>query len=110
MLGISSTKIRAKLSGPLLDRIDLQIEVPRLSPEELLNMKTDSEPSSEIRKRVVNARKIQAQRYAETNIFTNSELSSKLIKNIAKLMKNRKKCLKQRLSNLIYQAEATTES
>lgn len=73
-------RYRSRLSGPLLDRIDLQIEVPRLSPEELLNMKCDSEPSSEIRKRVVNARKIQTQRYAGTAILTNSELSSKLIK------------------------------
>ncbi len=52
-------RYRSRLSGPLLDRIDLQIEVPRLSPEELLNMKDEAESSSEIRKRVVNARKIQ---------------------------------------------------
>lgn len=73
-------RYRSRLSGPLLDRIDLQIEVPRLTPEELLNMKCDSEPSSEIRKRVVNARKVQAQRYIGSGILTNSELTSKLIK------------------------------
>lgn len=78
-------RYRSKLSGPLLDRIDLQIEVPRLSPEELLNMKSDSEPSSEIRKRVVNARKIQVQRYKNTNILTNSELNSDLIKQFCQI-------------------------
>lgn len=78
-------RYRSRLSGPLLDRIDLQIEVPRLTPEELLNMKTDSEPSSEIRKRVVNARKIQAQRYYGTSILTNSELNSDLIKKFCKI-------------------------
>lgn len=78
-------RYRSRLSGPLLDRIDLQIEVPRLSPEELLNMKNDAEPSSEIRKRVVNARKIQAQRYANTSILTNSELTSDLIKRFCKI-------------------------
>lgn len=78
-------RYRSKLSGPLLDRIDLQIEVPRLSPEELLNMKVEAEPSSEIRKRVVNARKIQANRYKNTNIFTNSELNSDLIKTFCKI-------------------------
>lgn len=78
-------RYRSRLSGPLLDRIDLQIEVPRLSPEELLNMKDNSEPSSEIRKRVVNARKIQVQRYKGTNILTNSELNSDLIKKFCKI-------------------------
>lgn len=78
-------RYRSRLSGPLLDRIDLQIEVPRLAPEELLNMKSDSEPSSEIRKRVVNARKIQVQRYENTNILTNSELNSDLIKQFCKI-------------------------
>lgn len=78
-------RYRSRLSGPLLDRIDLQIEVPRLSPEELLNMKGDAEPSSEIRKRVVNARKIQAERYRATSILTNSELTSDLIKKFCKI-------------------------
>lgn len=78
-------RYRSRLSGPLLDRIDLQIEVPRLTPEELLNMKNDAEPSSEIRKRVVNARKIQAQRYLGTSILTNSELNSKLIKKFCQI-------------------------
>lgn len=78
-------RYRSRLSGPLLDRIDLQIEVPRLSPEELLNMKDSSEPSNEIRKRVVQARKIQAQRYKNTNILTNAELNSDLIKQFCKI-------------------------
>lgn len=78
-------RYRSRLSGPLLDRIDLQIEVPRLSPEELLNMKSDSEPSCDIRKRVVNARKLQAQRYKNTNILTNSELNSDLIKQFCQI-------------------------
>lgn len=78
-------RYRSKLSGPLLDRIDLQIEVPRLSPEELLNMKSDAESSREIRKRVVSARKIQAHRYKNTNILTNSELNSDLIKQFCQI-------------------------
>lgn len=78
-------RYRSRLSGPLLDRIDLQIEVPRLTPEELLNMKSDAESSAEIRKRVVNARKIQAQRYKNTNILTNSELNSDLIKQFCRI-------------------------
>lgn len=87
-------RYRSRLSGPLLDRIDLQIEVPRLSPEELLNMKEDSEPSYEIRKRVVKARQIQAQRYKNTNILSNSELNSDLIKKFCPIDENSKNMLK----------------
>jgi magnesium chelatase family protein len=53
---------RRRLSGPLLDRIDIQIEVPRLKPNELLAAKP-AESSSAIRKRVVGARRIQAARF-----------------------------------------------
>lgn len=73
-------RYRAKLSGPLLDRIDLVVSVPRLSTEELINTKNNAESSEEIRKRVVAARKIQAQRYKDEGILTNSELSAKQIK------------------------------
>lgn len=78
-------RYRSKLSGPLLDRIDIVINVPRLTTDELINTKSESEPSSKIRERVVRARKIQAKRYAEEGIFTNSELSSKQIKKYCKL-------------------------
>ena len=73
-------RYRARLSGPLLDRIDLIVNVPRLTTEELINTKTEAEPSSEIRKRVVIARKIQAERYKNEGILTNAELTSKQIK------------------------------
>ncbi len=70
----------AKLSGPLLDRIDLQIDVPRLTANELLTSSEAPESSFEIRKRVINARNIQAERYKNENIFTNSELTPDMIK------------------------------
>lgn len=87
-------RYRSRLSGPLLDRIDLQIEVPRLAPEELLNMKNDAESSSEIRKRVINARKIQAKRYLGTGILTNSELNSDLVKKFCQIDKPSEDMLK----------------
>lgn len=70
----------AKLSGPLLDRIDLQVDVPRLTAKELLNTDENAEKSSDIRKRVIKARKIQAERYKNENVLTNSELTSELVK------------------------------
>jgi magnesium chelatase family protein len=75
------------LSGPLLDRIDLQVDVTRLLPDELLNMSDAKETSADIRKRVVRAREIQARRYKNDGILTNSELDSKLIKKYCKLDK-----------------------
>ena len=78
-------RYRSKLSGPLLDRIDLVINVPRLTTDELINTKQDSEPSAIIRERVVKARKIQAERYKEDDILTNSELTAELIKKYCKL-------------------------
>jgi len=56
-----------------------------VTTEELINTKTDAEPSSVIRKRVVAARKIQAKRYKNEGIFTNSELSAEQIKKYCKL-------------------------
>lgn len=72
-------RYKARLSGPLLDRIDMIIDVPRLTADELLSINEKSETSAQIRERVVKARKIQVERYKNDGIFTNSELNSKLI-------------------------------
>lgn len=79
------SRYRSKLSGPLLDRIDIQIEVPRLKADDLLGQNFESESSADIRKRVIAARNFQTQRYQNINIYTNSELTPKLIKKFCKL-------------------------
>ena len=84
----------SKLSGPLLDRIDIQINVPRLTPSELLNINEEEESSSTIRQRVINARKIQAERYKNENILTNAELTSKLIKKYCQIDEKSNELLK----------------
>lgn len=91
-------RYRSRLSGPLLDRIDIQIEVPRLTTEELLNTKVKSESSTQIRERVVKARKIQSQRYKDYPIFTNSQLTAELIKKFCKLDENCETLLKTAIS------------
>jgi len=91
-------RYRARLSGPLLDRIDMQIEVPRLSSDELLNTAAAGESSAEIRKRVVNARKIQAERYKDYDIFTNSELTPNLVKKFCEVDEASKMMLKTAIS------------
>ena len=71
-------KYISKISGPLLDRIDLHIEVNPVKYENLNNSKTEID-SNTIKKRVNFARKIQQKRYKNIGIFSNSELTPKLI-------------------------------
>ena len=87
-------RYRAKLSGPLLDRIDLIIEVPRLTTEELINTKAEAESSASIRERVIKARKLQAKRYEQEDILTNSELNAEMIKKYCMLDEKSQQILK----------------
>ena len=73
------SKYLSRISGPLLDRIDLHIEVPPVEFDEL-SAKQKSESSAEMRKRVQAARDIQTRRFAGTNIHTNSQIPSDRIK------------------------------
>lgn len=75
----------SKLSGPILDRIDLQIEVPRLSEDELLSKNHCAESSKVIRERVVKARKIQVERFREEGLVSNSQMTPGLIKKYCQL-------------------------
>lgn len=75
-----------KISGPLLDRIDIQIEVKRPKFEKI-SSKEKLETSSEIRERVNRARKIQLKRYKSYGILSNSELNTKTIAEFCKLDK-----------------------
>lgn len=73
---------RSKISGPLLDRIDLQVEVPR--PREGIEVKLTSS-SAELQKQVLAAQQIQQNRYKGLPISWNSELSGSLLRRIALL-------------------------
>ncbi|MFA7314654.1 MAG: YifB family Mg chelatase-like AAA ATPase [Candidatus Magasanikbacteria bacterium] len=77
-------KYRKKISGPLLDRIDLHVEVPRV-PFEKLSQDTMSESSTIIKARVEKAREIQNQRFKNSPYTSNSEMKNKDIKNFCKL-------------------------
>ncbi len=78
-------KYKSKLSGPIVDRIDLHVEVPPVEIRDLLQEKTpSSESSKDIRERVILARKIQEKRYG-TPLKLNAHLSSREIKKFCKL-------------------------
>lgn len=69
----------ARISGPMLDRFDLHIEVPPVDFTEL-NSTAPAESSAEIRRRVNKARQIQTQRYAGSGVFCNARLTPALLK------------------------------
>lgn len=77
-------RYRSKISGPLLDRIDIHIEVPPVKFKELSSPDSTSDPTAEIRQRVNRTRALQAERFAGTGIKLNSEMTPKLIKRFVK--------------------------
>ena len=82
-----------RVSGPLLDRIDLHIEVPNVKFKSFEN--TKEELSCKIKERVEKARKIQQERYAEYGIYTNSELTPKLMEEFCVLSSSSKSILEK---------------
>jgi magnesium chelatase family protein len=75
----------SRISGPLLDRFDIQIDVPPVKSQELLSENFESEVSQSIRERVLRAREVQLHRYEQFRIFSNSQISAKFIKQFCKL-------------------------
>lgn len=73
------SRYRSKISGPLLDRIDIQVEVPQVNYKALMSSKKP-EDSAAIRSRVEAARKIQSMRFSKAKIKTNAEMGSRHIK------------------------------
>ncbi len=72
-------RYRSRISGPVMDRIDIQIEVPRL-PYKETQMQGREETSAEIRERVIKARECQQKRYRGSGIHANSQLDARGIK------------------------------
>lgn len=95
-----------KISGPLLDRIDLHVEVTPVSFSEL-SKQSNGESSNEIRKRVIHARDIQTKRY-QTNdaIYTNAQMSSKHLREICVINSTAENLLKKAMEKLQLSARA----
>ncbi len=92
-------RYRHRVSGPMLDRMDIQIEVPAVSYEEL-SAKAPGEPSAAIRNRVLAARKRQQERYREDGITKNADLTSPLAKKYCILSPQAAAILKQNFDKL----------
>ena len=98
-------KYRSKISGPLLDRIDIHIEVPRVNCREVMEKDT-VEDSYIIRERVESARKTQRERYYEDSIFSNAQMTKKQIKKYCNIDDNAKNLLYKAIEKLNLSARA----
>lgn len=99
------SKYMGKISGPLLDRIDICIEVSPVKYQKL-NSDEKIETSEEIKKRVDKARKIQLERYKNVKILSNSVLTPRLIEKYCKLDKEGKRILENAFNKLKLSARA----
>jgi len=99
-------KYRAKLSGPLQDRIDIHIEVPPVPVRDLREEGPAPEGSSSIRARVVGARERQAERYRQDGIYTNAQLKPRLMKRYCGLDASGQDILEQSMVRLGLSARA----
>ncbi len=88
---------RNKLSGPLLDRFDMQVEMPRLTKRELLG-EPDGECSQSVRARVVAARALQAERYGSSSV-TNASAPKARIEKLSALSSDARECLSAAVEN-----------
>ncbi|CDD61117.1 mg chelatase subunit ChlI [Clostridium sp. CAG:505] len=98
-------KYQSKISGPLLDRIDLMVEMPAVGYEDLQST-ASGESSAEIKKRVVKAHEIQLQRYKKEGIFFNAQLNAAQVEKYCVLGEAEQKLLKAAFSSMDLSARA----
>ena len=105
---ICAQEYMSKISGPLLDRIDIKIEVPQVSPWELSEVKK-GETSKVIQSRVIKARELQIERLRKLNITdinTNSQLKGKVLEEICTMDSDAEKLLIAFAENNLISARA----
>jgi magnesium chelatase family protein len=98
-------RYRSRVSGPLLDRIDIQVEVPTLRYQELAS-KDAGEPSAAIRQRVNRARAVQLARFPKRNIHANAQMGSRDIRRYCVINEDAEKLLENAINRLGLSARA----
>src|SRR5262245_33243125 len=98
-------RYRSKVSGPLLDRIDIQVEVPGLRYQELAS-KDAGENSTVIRARVNAARSIQLQRFDKTKLHANAQMGTREIKRYCAVQEDAERLLETAINKLGLSARA----
>ena len=98
-------RYRSRVSGPLLDRIDIQVEVPALRYQDLAS-KDAGEPSSTIRQRVNAARALQLARFEKTKLHANAQMGAREIKRYCGVKPDAEKLLETAINRLGLSARA----
>src|SRR5262245_63865008 len=98
-------RYRSRVSGPLLDRIDIQVEVPAIRYQDLAS-RDAGEPSEAIRKRVNKARDIQLQRFQKRNIHANAQMGARDIKRYCPVNDDAERLLETAIKKLVLCARA----
>ncbi|RZB30212.1 MAG: magnesium chelatase family protein [Desulfobacteraceae bacterium Eth-SRB1] len=98
-------RYRSKISGPLMDRIDIHVEVPAVPYKDLMG-DAQAEPSEDIRKRVTAARAIQSERFRRAKIYCNARMSSRHIKKHCKIDEDSCNLLESAIDKLGFSARA----
>ncbi len=101
-------KYERKISGPVVDRIDLHIEMPPVPVEKLVGRSIPTESSQQVLKRVVEGREIQRIRFSGRNITTNSEMSNKDLQGYCKLSIQSENLFKKAIQAFALSARAYT--
>ncbi|MBP6539445.1 MAG: ATP-binding protein, partial [Saprospiraceae bacterium] len=100
-------KYLTKISGPLLDRIDLHVEVTPVSYDELSNHEYTAETSEQIVERVIRARELQNKRFSDqVGIFCNAQMPSRMVRDVCQLTPAGANLLKTAMSRLQLSARA----
>lgn len=100
-------RYRHRISGPLLDRIDLHIEASAVPYKELM-AESQAESSEEIRRRVAAARRVQAQRLRSTKLFCNARMGNRHIKKYCRLDADSSRLIESAIEKLGFSARALT--
>lgn len=93
-------RYQKKLSGPLLDRIDLHLSLDRVAHDDLILKNLNAESSLLIAKRVRQARKIQASRFKDNNFLLNSDIDPRCLHDVCSLKNSSQDILSQAVKNL----------
>ncbi|GAB5045808.1 YifB family Mg chelatase-like AAA ATPase [Thermodesulfovibrio sp. TK110] len=101
-------RYRSRVSGPLIDRIDIHIEVPRVNYQELRD-DTPLESSSSVRERVIRARQIQLKRFKDEGIYCNAHMKTKHLKKFCKIDEDCHSLLQSAMEKLGLSARAHTK-
>ncbi len=99
-------KYRQKISGPLLDRIDMHIELPELKSDHLFSKDVETETSAQIKKRIERARSLQHRRFLKEKVFFNSQMNQRLQRKFCVLEEEASQLLKSALEQLNFSARA----